>query len=82
MRPGFLSAYLMYTQILVIYITFWPEGQLTFYGPFLIRVCNQKSLKVLLFPKSGATLRKHQIKLNSYIARTQFITKKEEYNDL
>ena len=37
----------------VIYIIFWPEGQLGFYSPFLIRVI------VLFFPKSGATLRKH-----------------------
>ena len=43
----------------VIYIIFWPEGQLTFYGPFLIRVCQPEDLFVLFFPKSGATLRKH-----------------------
>ena len=42
-----------------VYIIFWPEGQLTFYGPFLIRVCQPKILKVLFFLKSGATLRKH-----------------------
>ena len=44
------------------YIIFWPEGQLTSYGPFLIRVCqpeNLFALIVLLFPKSSATLRKH-----------------------
>ena len=41
-----------------IYIIFWPEGQLTFYGPFLIRVCQPEDLFVLFFPKSGATFRK------------------------
>ena len=47
---------------LVIYIIFWPEGRLTFYSPFLIRVCQPEDLfvlKMLFFPKSGATLRKH-----------------------
>ena len=46
----------------VIYIIFWPGGLLAFYGPFLIRVRqpeNLFALKVLFFPKSGATLRKH-----------------------
>ena len=46
----------------VISIIFWPEGQLTFYGPFLIRVYQPEdlfALIVLFFPKSGVTLRKH-----------------------
>ena len=43
----------------VIYIIFQPEGQLTFYSPFLIRICQAEDLFVLFFPKSGATLRKH-----------------------
>ena len=46
----------------VIYIIFWPEGQLTFYGLFLIRVHqpeNLFALIVLFLPKTLATLRKH-----------------------
>ena len=70
----------------VIYINFQPEGQLKIYGHFLIRVCQPENifaLIVLFFPNSGAILRKYQIKLHSYIARTQqFITMKEEYSDL
>ena len=27
-----------------MYIIFWPEGQLTFYGPFLIRVCQPEKV--------------------------------------
>ena len=48
-----LSANLsIYKGSQVIYIIFRPEGQLTIYSPFLIRV-------IVFFPKSGATLRKH-----------------------
>ena len=30
------------------YIIFWPEGQLTSYGPFLIRVCQPENLFALI----------------------------------
>ena len=51
----------------MIYIIFWPEGQLTFYGPFVIRVCQPEDLfvlKVLFFPKSGKALNKEKKALN------------------
>ena len=35
----------------VIYIIFWLEGQLTFYSPFLIRVCQPENLKSVVLPK-------------------------------
>jgi len=42
-----------------------------------MRVCQPEDLFVLFFPKSGATLRKHQIKLHSYIAKAQQFTSKK-----
>ena len=50
-----------YTQVLGD-LHHLPARRLTFYGPFLIRVCQPEDLfvlKMLFFPKSGATLRKH-----------------------
>ena len=64
----------------VIYIIFWPGGQLTFYGPFLIRICQQENLfalKSVVLSKVWCHSQKALNKLHSYIARTQqFITKK------
>ena len=40
----------LYTQVLVDLHHLWPEGQLTFYSPFLIRDCQPENLKSVVLP--------------------------------
>ena len=53
-RPGFFSAYLVVYTSQVIYIIFWPEGQLTFYSPFSDKGLSTRRLiclKSVVLPK-------------------------------
>ena len=67
----------------VIYIIFQPEGQLTFYGPFLIRVCQLENLKSVVLPKVWFHSQKALNKITFLHSKdTTICNKKEECSDL